>query len=106
MAGLVCLLLGCRKMSFALDGKGHKENLFALHLCIVVTDVLSLSHTPPEKLLCFPSSSSLPCSNIIHGSFRPSNVCAAHTGWGWDSAKPLTSASIPCAVTRDVLGHM
>lgn len=38
MAGHVCLLLECRKMSFAGSGKGHKENLFALHLCTVVTD--------------------------------------------------------------------
>lgn len=80
MAGHVHLLLGCRKMSFALSGKGHKENLFALHLCIVVTDGPSLSHTRLRKLLCFPSSSSLHCSNIIHSSFRPSDACAAHTG--------------------------
>lgn len=29
---------------------GHKKNLFVLHLCTVVTDVPSLSHTPLEKL--------------------------------------------------------
>lgn len=30
--------------------KGHKKKLFVLHLCTVVTDVPSLSHTPLEKL--------------------------------------------------------
>lgn len=106
MAGHVCLLLECRKMSFAGSGKGHKENLFALHLCTVVTDVPSLSHAPLEKLLSFLSSSSLLCSNIIHSSFRPSDACAACTGWVWDLPRSLTSASIPRAVTSDVLGHM
>lgn len=32
------------------SGKGHKGNLFVLHLCTVVTDVSSLSHTALEKL--------------------------------------------------------
>lgn len=106
MAGHVCLFLACGRMSFAGNGRGHKENLCRLHLCTVVTDVLPLSHTPLEKLVCFPSSSSLPCSSIIHSSFRSSDACASHKGWLCNLEKPLTSPSIPYAVTWDILGHM